>query len=233
MQWKRWILVGGIAVTATACPVLSTRPVGDEVPDEKLEDWAGTWALGNGEPAYLFEIDDAAQGTLKITGLGDEFKGLGDEFTGLGDEFKGLGDEFTGLGDEFTGLGDEFKGLGDEFTGLGDEPEHMTAFVRASGEDLFLSFVEESETLDASPVYTWALVEREDHRLVLWNPNYAKFVGLVVDGLLPGKLDDDGLTLGELSPEHMELLTSEDHGVLFEWRAPIVLWRRDPPETSP
>ncbi len=198
MQWKRWILVGGIAVTATACPVLSTRPVGDEVPDEKLEDWAGTWALGNGEPAYLFEIDDAAQGTLKITGLGDEF-----------------------------------KGLGDEFTGLGDEPEHMTAFVRASGEDLFLSFVEESETLDASPVYTWALVEREDHRLVLWNPNYAKFVGLVVDGLLPGKLDDDGLTLGELSPEHMELLTSEDHGVLFEWRAPIVLWRRDPPETSP
>ena len=191
MQWKRWILVGGIAVTATACPVLSTRPVGDEVPDEKLEDWAGTWALGNGEPAYLFEIDDAAQGTLKITGLGDEF------------------------------------------TGLGDEPEHMTAFVRASGEDLFLSFVEESETLDASPVYTWALVEREDHRLVLWNPNYAKFVGLVVDGLLPGKLDDDGLTLGELSPEHMELLTSEDHGVLFEWRAPIVLWRRDPPETSP
>ena len=205
MQWKRWILVGGIAVTATACPVLSTRPVGDEVPDEKLEDWAGTWALGNGEPAYLFEIDDAAQGTLKITGLGDEF----------------------------TGLGDEFTGLGDEFTGLGDEPEHMTAFVRASGEDLFLSFVEESETLDASPVYTWALVEREDHRLVLWNPNYAKFVGLVVDGLLPGKLDDDGLTLGELSPEHMELLTSEDHGVLFEWRAPIVLWRRDPPETSP
>ena len=138
MQWKRWILVGGIAVTATACPVFSTRPVGDEVPDVKLEDWAGTWALGNGEPAYLFEIDDAAQGTLKITGLGDEF-----------------------------------KGLGDEFTGLGDEPEHVTAFVRASGEDSFLSFVEESETLDASPVYTWALVERKHYRLVLWNPNYA------------------------------------------------------------
>ena len=184
MQWKRWILVGGIAVSNTACPVFSTRPVGDEVPHGKLEDWTGTWALANGEPAYLFEIDDAAQGTLKITDLRDE-------------------------------------------------PEHVTAFVRASGEDLFLSFVEENGTLEGSPVYTWALVEREDHRLVLWNPNYAKFVRLVGLGLLPGKLDDDGLTLGELSPEHMELLTSEDHGVLFEWRAPIVFWRRDPPETSP
>ncbi len=140
--------------------------------------------MGNGEPAYLFEIDDAAQGTLKITGLGDE-------------------------------------------------PEHMTAFVRASGEDLFLSVVQESQTLDAPPVYTWALVESEHHRLILWNPNYAKFVRLVGLGLLPGELDDDGLTLGELSPEHMELLTSEDHGVLFEWRDPIVLWRRDPPEASP
>ena len=60
MQWKRWSLIGGIAVSTTACPVFSSHSVGDDVPGVKLEDWAGTWALGNGEPTYLFEIDDAA-----------------------------------------------------------------------------------------------------------------------------------------------------------------------------
>jgi hypothetical protein len=49
---------------------------------------------------------------------------------------------------------------------------------------------------------------------------------MVQNGVLPGTVDENGdITLGELSADHIKVITSETRGVLFNWDDPIVFIR--------
>ncbi|MBI3917065.1 MAG: hypothetical protein HY322_08670 [Betaproteobacteria bacterium] len=68
--------------------------------------------------------------------------------------------------------------------------------------------------------------------VVIWVPEAGKFGRLVADGIFPGELQGTGSSLfgsdvhlGNLTPEHMVIITSEKHGVLFLWDRPL-MYRR-------
>ena len=73
--------------------------------------------------------------------------------------------------------------------------------------------------------YGWARVNREDGQIVVWDPSVKSFKQLVEAGKLPGVIEQDDVILGDLKPEHYDLLTSGSEGVLFDWDEPVVLLR--------
>jgi hypothetical protein len=74
--------------------------------------------------------------------------------------------------------------------------------------------------------FVWGRIKREDNQLVIWSPSVSKFKKMVQDGVLPGTVDENGdITLGELSADHIKVITSETRGVLFNWDDPIVFIR--------
>jgi hypothetical protein len=107
-----------------------------------------------------------------------------------------------------------------------DRPELHTALVhvRSAGDWLFGSF-EEHEG-DEPPRYIWGRLLNDEGTILFWLPREEKIRELVQAGVLPGEIDEDGdVTLTELGPQHLAILTSEDHGTLFAWDDPTILRR--------
>jgi len=74
--------------------------------------------------------------------------------------------------------------------------------------------------------YLWARIVRDGEQINLWVPSVEKIRALVEKGRLPGTVEDGGtVTLGELTADHLRLITGEGEGVLFEWDKPVVLLR--------
>lgn len=79
---------------------------------------------------------------------------------------------------------------------------------------------------DASPsVYLFALVKRQKGTMLIWPPRPESFARLIREGVLPGTVTKEKVLLGELKPEQMKIIASEDRGVLFDWENPIVLMK--------
>lgn len=75
-------------------------------------------------------------------------------------------------------------------------------------------------------LYKWARIRNDDGRIVFWQPSVPKFRSLVLEGILPGTARDRGnVILDELETSHLELISSREKGVLFEWEDPGVLIR--------
>jgi hypothetical protein len=85
----------------------------------------------------------------------------------------------------------------------------------------FASFSGIEDTVD----YPWSLLGREQDEVYLWWPRAERFQGLVEEGLLPGKVEDGDVMLGPLTAEHLALLVSEEHGMLYAWDEPMVFRR--------
>lgn len=106
----------------------------------------------------------------------------------------------------------------------GFELETLEVHLLRGGGALFAS-VRENPTED--PDYLIALIDKEENQILIWWPDGDKFKRLVEDGQLPGEVSEDGaVTLGKLEPQHLTLLTSEEHETPFQWRKPGVLFRR-------
>ncbi|MBN2431888.1 MAG: hypothetical protein JXQ27_10445 [Acidobacteria bacterium] len=91
-----------------------------------------------------------------------------------------------------------------------------------AGDWLFANIRETGET----ERYLWARIVRDGEQINLWVPAVEKIRVLVEKGRLPGTVEDSGtLILGDLTTDHLRLITSEAEGVLFEWDKPIVLLR--------
>jgi len=75
------------------------------------------------------------------------------------------------------------------------------------------------------PVYLFARVKKQKGLLIIWPPRPERFARLINDKVLPGTVSKEQVFLGELGPEHMRVITSEERGVLFDWESPIVLIR--------
>jgi hypothetical protein len=76
----------------------------------------------------------------------------------------------------------------------------------------------------------WVRIDRTDDAMTFWMPDSSRFVDLVRSGRLPGTIDEDdervrNVTLFDLGPEHLDLITSGAEGMLFEWEEPGFLLR--------
>jgi hypothetical protein len=78
---------------------------------------------------------------------------------------------------------------------------------------------------EGSGLYTWVKVEKDGGQIVVWDPDLEKFRALVKEGKLPGKIDEKNVLLDALGPEHVQMVTSSEEGVLFDWQSPAVLIR--------
>jgi hypothetical protein len=91
--------------------------------------------------------------------------------------------------------------------------------MRATGEFLFANLKEKE-------FYTWAKAKKEKDRIIAWVPDLEKLRALVKEGKLPGKIDNNSdIYLDDLAPEHVQMITSESEGVLFDWENPGVAIR--------
>ena len=115
-----------------------------------------------------------------------------------------------------------------------DKPQSkvMTAHLRVSGHWMFISYPEDNERehpADAVDRYVWGRINMEREMVVIWAPDPDKFGPLVARGVFPGKVvpgrERDDVYLGNLTPDHMAIITSEKHGVLFLWDKPLIYRR--------
>ncbi len=81
------------------------------------------------------------------------------------------------------------------------------------------------ETKGGPPVYLFARVKKEKGMLIIWPPRPERFARLINDKVLPGTASKEKIFLGELGPEHVKVIASEERGVLFDWENPIVIMR--------
>jgi hypothetical protein len=74
------------------------------------------------------------------------------------------------------------------------------------------------------PRYVWVRVEKGENHLTVWSPNVEQFKILVGDGRLPGRVTDDGVVLGELTPEQLRMI-NDPASNLLNWADPAVFVR--------
>ncbi len=111
--------------------------------------------------------------------------------------------------------------------------EAIEAVLKSSGEWTFISARDEQVMSDEpevaekdkadEPRYLWARIDKDGHRIMMWLPNPEVFEKLVTEGILPGKVIEDGILLKPLKSEHIEIIGASSHGVVFGWDEPIVL----------
>lgn len=71
--------------------------------------------------------------------------------------------------------------------------------------------------------YVWARIEMKERIVILWAPDGMKFKTLVEDGKIPGSVEGSDVVLGNLESNHLDLITAETNGVLFDWDEPLVM----------
>jgi len=100
--------------------------------------------------------------------------------------------------------------------------ESVDVYLRQFEDWTFASFAgvedEESDLL-------WSRLGRDREQIFLWWPRPEEFKRLVEAGLLPGTVEDGDVLLERLETEHLAIIASEEHGVLFEWDEPMTFNR--------
>ena len=96
-------------------------------------------------------------------------------------------------------------------------------FVRKSGNWFFASMKEDDDKDGADSAYVWAIIKKSQKMILIWLPNEERFKKLIEAKTLPGEIKKDMITLGELKPEHMKIITTEERSSLFDWEDPLVL----------
>jgi hypothetical protein len=96
--------------------------------------------------------------------------------------------------------------------------ESCNLHLLESGDWIFASIPDK----DNPKRYLWGRIKQDERQVVVWLPDLEKFKGLVEEGKLPGRIDNKNVMLGNLTSDHLKLITSETEGVLFEWDEPII-----------
>ena len=98
-------------------------------------------------------------------------------------------------------------------------------FIRKSGNWLFASTRENGDKAAAGSPYVWAIIKKSRKTIFIWLPNEDRFKKLIEAKTLPGEVQKSIVTLGDLKPEHMKIITSDERSSLFDWEDPLVLIR--------
>ena len=118
--------------------------------------------------------------------------------------------------------------------------EVVEGSIRSTGDWTFANILDDAEVLADTPAdaegaapraeqateprYVWVRVEKGDNHLTVWSPNVEQFKILVGDGRLPGRVTDDGVVLGELTPEQLRMI-NDPAANLLNWADPAVFVR--------
>ena len=99
--------------------------------------------------------------------------------------------------------------------------ETQQSYIRSSGDFMFAS----ARDKDAEePRYIWIRVDRSQSKLITWAPNLKTFQTMVREGRFPGTVNDDGVMLGELTPQQLEMINTPSSDLL-DWEEPRVFIR--------
>ncbi len=104
-----------------------------------------------------------------------------------------------------------------------DPPEVVECYLRTAGNLTFVNAKVQKE----GEYHPWLIKNEGGKMIILFSPDYDKFKSLVEKGILPGEAAGGDISLGLLKSEHLDLITSEKEGVLFDWKDPVVLIRLD------
>jgi hypothetical protein len=99
--------------------------------------------------------------------------------------------------------------------------ETALVMLRSASDCIFANLKMESDTNETR--YIWARIKKTEREVVYWAPDVDKFAELVQNGTLPGCTGKYEIVLGELSTNHLALITSKTNGILFDWEDPMVL----------
>lgn len=92
-------------------------------------------------------------------------------------------------------------------------------YLRDAGDWSFASLRDQ----DKPGLYVWGRIKKNNRQIFVWSPDSQKLSELVKAGTLPGTMQEGDLLLGNLGARELQILSSETHGVLFEWSDPLVL----------
>jgi hypothetical protein len=95
--------------------------------------------------------------------------------------------------------------------------------IRKSGNWLFASTREDGDKAAPGSAYVWAIVKKSRKTILIWLPNEDRFKKLIEAKTLPGEAQKSMVILGDLKPEHMKIITTDERSLLFDWENPLVL----------
>lgn len=116
--------------------------------------------------------------------------------------------------------------------------ESGSVLLREGGGWIFANYevVDGTNTLG----YLWGKIDKSPRQILLWPPNSEKIEALVESGQLPGTIEypkdkrtgqsvkgplslGKATTLGSLTAEHLQVITSETNGPMVNWQNPMTL----------
>lgn len=199
-------LMAAVAVVVLAgCEAVYTpRPLGDEVVALDPAEWQGTWLAP--DMVITTTVLDGAAGRLQAAWI---------ERGTAGATLEIVEGSVRASGDwTFANILDETESEPPAEARGGAEPAAEGAAPVAG----------QGTSQGIGPRYVWLRVEKGENHLTLWSPNVEQFKILVGDGRLPGRVTDDGVELGELTPEQLRMI-NDPASNLLNWADPAVFVR--------
>ena len=195
-------LLAGLAALALAgCEAVYTpRPLGDEVVTLDPAEWQGTWLAP--DMVITTTVLDGAAGRLQAAWI-----------------------ERGTAGATLEIVEGSVRASGDwTFANILDETESELPAEARDGAEPAAEGAAPVAGQGIGPRYVWLRVEKGENHLTLWSPNVEQFKILVGDGRLPGRVTDDGVELGELTPEQLRMI-NDPASNLLNWSDPAVFVR--------
>jgi hypothetical protein len=196
-------LLGACAALALAgCEaVYAPKPLGDEVVTLDPAEWQGTWLAP--DMVITTTVLDGAAGRLQAAWI--ERAAGGATLEVVEGSIRSSGDwTFANILDQ----SEEPVGEAQGEAGRQGEAEAPAPLAEQA----------------AAPRYVWLRVQKEENHLTLWSPHVEQFKIFVGDGRLPGRVTDDGVELGELTPEQLRMI-NDPASNLLNWSDPAVFVR--------
>lgn len=192
--------------------VLVEQPIGDVVVKLDPAIWQGTWV--NDEEVILTTVLDSEKGLLQAAWVERGAEGEGARFESVTGTVRQTGEMiFLSMEKEPA---EEWGATATPVTEVAatDAPLMAAAATPAPVTDIAVP-----------PEYTWARIENNGQRIILWLPDVEQFQQAVQDGRLPGTVrEDDDVMLAPLAPAQLELINSPA-GNLLSWSEPQVFVR--------
>ena len=181
--------------------VLVEEPIGDVVVTLDPATWQGTWV--NDEVVILTTVLDSEKGLLQAAWVERGAAGEGARFESVTGTVRQTGDMiFLSMKKEPA---EEWGTTAAPVTEVpaADEPATDAPAMAAAATPATVTDV-------AVPAeYTWARIDNNGKRIILWLPEVEQFQQAVQDGRLPGTVKEDkDVMLAPLAPAQLELINS-------------------------
>ena len=197
--------------------VLVERPIGDVVVKLDPATWQGTWV--NEEVVILTTVLDGEKGLLQAAWVERGAEGEGARFESVTGTVRQTGDMI------FLSLEKEpAEELGTTAAPVTEVP---AADAPATDAPAMAAAATPAPVTDVAvpPEYTWARIDNNGKRIILWLPDVEHFQQAVQDGRLPGTVrEDEDVMLAPLAPAQLELINSPA-GNFLSWSEPQVFVR--------